>query len=563
MLEDINDVHYHIIYISLGVVIASMCYGLWYMNKGLAIIVASLFFSFLFIKTNKTFMFIIIIVSLIQLYNCFRYYSIETGRVYGEVKIIKVNDNYSIAKYMGRKVYIDCKEKIEVGKIIKVIGEFTKCKDIESGIVGTIEVEERILGDKQTINSRLFKFRENIYNKLKENLGGRKAALVCSLSYGYTDYLDEVDKENFSKMGIIHAISVSGMHVSIIYSILKNILKKSFIVPIIILYVLFTSAPVSAVRALIMIIIKIGGEIFYRNYSARAAIAISAMVTLIYGPYLFFNLGFQLSYLSTLGIIVFNKQISDRLYILPDMIRSTVAISISAMIFTIPIIIREFNEVSSVSVLANVIIVPILNIIILLGNIFIIIYKSQFLFDLLSYILLKIIVILDNVMDIIYNISCNTIILSKEYIFLYGTIIVTICFIKSGYKKAEILPIIASILILINIYSPFLKIEYLRQGGVVLSYRGASIILLQDSCPDIRNLKKIYRTDNVIINDRNYITIAGVKLEQEEKFYALKINDKSIYLDVNRYKNREFKGINFRNDYIDVLYVIDNNIYSY
>lgn len=563
MAEDINEVHYPIVYISLGIIISSMCYGLWYMNRGLAIIVASLFFYFLLHKTNKTFLFVIIIVFLIQIYNSYWYYSLEEVRVYGDIKIIKVSEKYSVGKYKGRKVYVDCKEKLEVGEIIEVNGKFIKDIDIENGIVGVIDIEGKIVSREYTINTKLFRFRDNIYNKLKDNLGRRKAALVCSLSYGYTDYLDEFDKENFSNMGIIHAISVSGMHVAIIYSVLKNITKKFFIIPILVIYVLFTSAPVSAVRALIMIIIKIGGEILYRNYSSCVAIAISALITLIYGPYLIFNLGFQLSYLSTLGIILFNKEISDKLYIIPNKIRDTVSISISAMIFTIPILIREFNEISAVSLLGNLVIVPILNIIILLGNFLIVFYKNQFVFDLFSYVLMKIIVILDNVIDVFYDISQNAIILNKEYIFLYGTIIVTIFLMRIGYKKVEILPIIASIFLIINIYSPFLKIEYLKQGGLVLSYRGENVILLKDSCSDIQKLKRTYATDEVIIDNNTNITMAGAIIMQNETAYILKTNNKTIYLDVSRYKNKDYNGINFKNDYIDVLYIIDNKIYSY
>lgn len=563
MSEDINEVHYPIVYIALGIIISAMCYGLWYMNRGLAIIVSSLFFYFLLLKTNKTFLFVIIIVFLIQIFNSYKYYSLEEVRVHGDIKIIKVSEKYSVGKYMGRKVYVDCKEKLEVGEIIEVNGKFVKDIDIENGIVGVIDIEGKILSREYTINTKLFRFRNNIYNKLKDNLGRRKAALVCSLSYGYTDYLDEFDKENFSNMGIIHAISVSGMHVAIIYSVLKNVTKKFFIIPILVIYVLFTSAPVSAVRALIMIIIKIGGEIFYRNYSSYVAIAISALITLIYGPYLIFNLGFQLSYLSTLGIIIFNKEISDKLYIIPNKIRDTVSISISAMIFTIPILIREFNEISAVSILGNVVIVPILNIIIIIGNSLIVIYKNQFLFDLLSYVLMKIIMILDNVVDIFYDISQNTIVLNTEYIFLYGTIIVTIFLMRIGYKKVEILPIIASIFLIINIYSPFLKIEYLKQGGLVLSYRGENVILLKDSYSDIQKLKRTYATDEVIINNNTNITMAGVIIMQNETAYILKTNNKTIYLDVSRYKNKEYNGINFKNDYIDVLYIIDNKIYSY
>ena len=103
-------------------------------------------------------------------------------------------------------------------------------------------------------------------------------------------------------------------------------------------YVLFTGAPASAVRAYIMILILNLGMVVKRNYSPLAALSLAGIIIILIKPYDIYNLGFILSFLATLGIILFSKKLNKKLYRLPNLFRSTIAISISAQILTFPII---------------------------------------------------------------------------------------------------------------------------------------------------------------------------------------------------------------------------------
>ena len=158
--------------------------------------------------------------------------------------------------------------------------------------------------------------------------------------------MDQDYKSLMKNLGISHIISISGMHLALVYSILRKVFGVKLSLIIAFIYVLFTGAPASAIRAYIMILILNLGIVFKRNYSSLAAISLAGIILLLIKPYEIYDLGFIFSFLATLGIILFNKKLNKMLYKLPNSLRNTVAISISAQIFTFPIILLYFNEIS-------------------------------------------------------------------------------------------------------------------------------------------------------------------------------------------------------------------------
>ena len=144
--------------------------------------------------------------------------------------------------------------------------------------------------------------------------------------------------------GISHAIAVSGLHMAIVYGILKKLFGSKLSLVIALAYVLFTGASPSTVRAYIMILIMNFALVVKRNYNPIAAISLAGIILLIVRPYDLFSLGFVLSFLATLGIILFNKKLNKKLYKLPKKIREVVSVSISAQILTFPILIYSFKN---------------------------------------------------------------------------------------------------------------------------------------------------------------------------------------------------------------------------
>lgn len=160
-------------------------------------------------------------------------------------------------------------------------------------------------------------------------------------------------------MGVIHAVSVSGLHVALVYGILKKFLNNKIALLGTVIYVLLTGAEFSSLRALIMIMFLSFSFGLRKNYNSLGALAFSALIITLVAPYAPFKLGFQLSFLATLGIIMFSQKLNNKLYKFPKYLRETFSISLSAQVFTIPIMIIAFEEFSIAFIIGNTILVPI------------------------------------------------------------------------------------------------------------------------------------------------------------------------------------------------------------
>ncbi len=171
----------------------------------------------------------------------------------------------------------------------------------------------------------------------------------------------------FSKTGTTHTVAVSGYNVTIVAAFLMwlgialGLWRQqvfSFALIGIVLFVLMTGAPSSAVRAGIM-----GGLVIWAMKEGRLAnstnaIILAAAIMLAINPLLLrYDAGFQLSFLATLGIVwlypLFEKKIWGS-----GILKETILLSVAAQIFVLPILLNSFEKLSIVSPLANLLILP-------------------------------------------------------------------------------------------------------------------------------------------------------------------------------------------------------------
>ena len=222
-----------------------------------------------------------------------------------------------------------------------------------------------------------------IKNKLQEKiimlLPSPQSGLLIGLILGGDDQLSKETQDNFSKTGLTHIVAVSGYNVTIVaeYLMLLGIFlglwrKQAFWFAIvgIFLFVVMTGFPASAVRAGVM-----GGLILWamkngRLASAQNSIIFSAGVMLLWNPLLLrWDVGFQLSFLATLGIVYFYPSIEK--YAIKkqgiSFFNEILFLTLSAQIFVLPIILTNFQKLSIISPLANLAVLPIIPLIMLLG----------------------------------------------------------------------------------------------------------------------------------------------------------------------------------------------------
>ncbi len=248
-----------------------------------------------------------------------------------------------------------------------------------------------ILLDEKNINSFnqfLFTARQNVLNILRKNMQGHddQLSIAEALLIGYTQDLDKDLVQAYSNTGVVHIIAISGMHLALIYVMLiwifnkipiikrSKIIKVIFILSLLWLFSLLTGGAASILRAAVMFSCIVIGENFARKSSIYNSLAASAFILLCYNPYFLWDVGFQLSYLAVLSIVIFQKPLYHSLYVKNkwlDKLWALVSVSMAAQIFTFPVCLYYFHQFPTIFLITNIIMVP-LSTVVLFVEIFLI-----------------------------------------------------------------------------------------------------------------------------------------------------------------------------------------------
>lgn len=177
------------------------------------------------------------------------------------------------------------------------------------------------------------------------------SSLLGGLLYGDRNGLSRELKENFNRVGLSHIVAVSGYNITIIAAAVMSVLifiglyrRQAFwlATAIIFLFVIFTGASASAVRAGIMGSVFLFGQYIGRPSRAAPSLVLAAVVMILFNPYiLFYDVGFQLSVLATAGMIFLAGE---------GAIKTTLA----AIIATLPLILYQFGRLSIVALPVNI-----------------------------------------------------------------------------------------------------------------------------------------------------------------------------------------------------------------
>lgn len=535
-----------ITYIFISFIISTYVYTVYYENKGLAIFVASCFFIILYFKIKGKLTLIILLFFIIPIINNLNYYNFNIKNQ-EEVRVISLNNYGAVGKVQKRKIYLSGNLKgLEAGDKIKVAGEFAKEVNREKGILGNYNVTNYKILDKDFIKN-IYEIRKNIFYNIKNKLGYRRAAIITSISFGYTDYLDNEDEENMRNLGILHAVSVSGLHMVLVYSVLKKIFGEKLSPLIAGIYVIFTGGALSTIRAYIMMVISSFSIIFRKNYNPLAGLSLAGIILLLYEPFAIFSLGFQLSFVATLGIILFNEEINRKLYKLPKYLRESISICISAQILTFPILAISFKEFSLGFFLGNIILIPLINGVVILGNLIALVFKIDFIFNYLVYLSYYVTLAIDLITEKLIVITPSMLYINKLIYIGYILILIGSYFYNKGYKKFVYFPLFIIIFIIPIIYSPYPKFEYFKEGFIVISNKfDKKVIRLKESL-DNEKIKKLAFTKD-ILEDFNSININNIyRLKKKGNNLLLKIKEKEYIIKISKDKiSEDYDIINFR-----------------
>ena len=336
----------------------------------------------------------------------------------------KVKIENEIYKNTYVYVYINGNINIEYGDKIIFNGRFSVPKKRSNykgfdyatylktlKIYGTIKAENLKVIAKNKGNP-IIKNTNKLSTKIKQKidtseLSDEEKSMIKGILLGDTGDISEETLNNFSDSNILHILSVSGMHISymiiasnfIFNKLIGKHYSKIITTLVILIYICMVNFTPSVVRAGVTGIIFILSNFFYRKNDVWESLALSLLVILIYNPFLIQNIGLELSFAGTIGIIIFQKTLKKwiRNYLdlknrkairknekilksimklinskIGELTLDAIIVTISATLTITPILLITFHKVSITGLIVSVLTSFIVGPIMILGLIFIV-----------------------------------------------------------------------------------------------------------------------------------------------------------------------------------------------
>lgn len=306
------------------------------------------------------------------------YYTVETKRINNTS--FKVKARISSPNYIEAEPYDNVEAVVsfyELGSFSKDIRIYYYSKGIFLGGYISFNNGDTVkvtVPESKPLSYWFLKFRKTVENRILDKLPNSYGAVTVGMLTGNKDYISDEIYGDIKSAGVAPVFAVSGMHLSVWVMGLCTLLeifkvKKRVYSAIGIGFVLFfmavTGFTPSVCRSGIMLITVLSGNLFYRRADSVNSLGFAALLLGIINPLIVADIGFLLSFSSTLGIVVLNPIFTDKIVSrLPDNTLGRVArlvaescfVSVSATIGSIGFVIVFIGYISVYSVLSNLLI---------------------------------------------------------------------------------------------------------------------------------------------------------------------------------------------------------------
>lgn len=256
-------------------------------------------------------------------------------------------------------------------------------------IMTNTAVEKLSSGHGNPLYTALLDFKMQAQKLIAQNLPEPSAALLMGILLGNERGISPEVDDAFSTVGASHVVAISGFNMAILSGVIVGGLERLRVrrswaaliaISFIGIYTLLVGANAAVVRAAIMSSMLVIGTLIRRKTYVPASLAFVALLMSVQNPLVLWDVSFQLSFFATLGLALFVDPLSKRFdrFLAQTFPRSTAArlsdfltepliVSIAAQITTLPLILVYFGRLSPVSLLVNLLIIPIQAILLILG----------------------------------------------------------------------------------------------------------------------------------------------------------------------------------------------------
>lgn len=318
-----------------------------------------------------------------------------------EFKIYLKNVDIGGKKYNRILVTTDGEKSLKIGNKVLIEGtlvQFDSARNngnfdakfyyMTQGIYAKVDAEKIIVMSENydVVGQRMFYIKNKAEQTLNKNCNNSernkvvnqvvqdKAQVFSAMLLGEKSQLNTELKELYSVSGIAHILAISGLHISIIGMSLYRLLRKKFrfmlsafvSIIIVILFGLMSGLGITTMRAIIMFVLKLLGEILGRKYDYTTAISLAGLSILIDNPFAILNSGFQMSFAAITGITLVWEKVKQ-ICAIKNIVVEKLICSITVGLVMSPIIAWNYFQLPTYSFLLNLIVVPLMSVVVVSG----------------------------------------------------------------------------------------------------------------------------------------------------------------------------------------------------
>lgn len=341
-------------------------------------------------------------------------------------------------------------------------------------------------------------------------------AVASAMLLGYNDFMNDELVQAYATSGALHVLSVSGLHVGIMFYILNLLLgwldkkgqswkvAKAFIIVVFIwFYACLTGLCPSVMRAAAMFSMMQFGKVLYRNVNIYNIIAASILILMLFNPFIVTEIGFRLSYLAVIGIVYLQPKISSWFVFKNKAVNwlwSITAVSIAAQIATFPIGLYYFHQFPVMFLVSNLVVIPVGNLVLFLGTGLFMLSWFPYINIAVGWIMAKMIWLLNEAIFLVEKVPYSLIegisITMLQMFVVYAVIFALCWFVETKRSRAFLAALSFSLL-----FSGLFAFDYFkdRHGSqlVVYNVKGKNALAL------ISNGKVLYDFDEGLLNNKS------------------------------------------------------------
>lgn len=334
----------------------------------------------------------ILLVRIIIFYNSVEKYS--AGQIISwqtqvtaqpKLKIRGQQVTISMPNYQRVTVNFKLMPTISYGDSLAVRGTLDYFEAEDGRMVAFMNYPEFKIIEKGSESSFIVRMREKIIDFFNSSLPQNYSALMLGIVFGIKEEMTPDFYLDLQKVGLMHVIAASGMNITMLGGFLSMfftiLFRRQLAIVLTILSIIFYACLAglepSIVRAAIMGIIVFLAQLSGRQNSSFLALFFAAFIMLMRSPSLLFDVGFQLSFLATFGLIYLRPIFSFipifKKFLNKSVLVEDLATTLTAQIMTLPILLINFGSYSFWSIPVNAIVLWTVPILMIIGGISVII----------------------------------------------------------------------------------------------------------------------------------------------------------------------------------------------